>query len=266
MNPVIPGILAAALYAASAWLQIRAYLDRNLNPPALIRYLSIPAIALHAGSVYMIMVTPQGINLGIFVVLSLTGLIMALVVFLASLRLPLNNLSMLAFPIAILGIAASLLLSSDYKPSSQISAGLLSHILSSIFAYTILLMAAGQAVVLSALENFLNRKASIGLLRLLPPLETMEQSLFALLRAGVALLTVSLASGMVFLENMFAQHVVHHTILSIASWLVFVGLLAGRHMLGWRGRVAVRWTLSGFTLLLLAYFGSKFVLEVVIGN
>ena len=70
---------------------------------------------------------------------------------------------------------------------------------------------------------------------------------------------------LLFLEDLFAQQVVHHTVLSIASWVVFAILLLGRHRLGWRGRTAIRWTLSGFFLLVLAYFGSKVVLEVILG-
>ena len=265
MNPVIPGIIAAVFYLAGTWLQIKAFIDRTAKPPALIRYLAIPAMLLHAVSLFLLMDTASGINLGIFVVLSLTGLILAFVVFVTSLRLPLHNLFIFAFPLAMLGLSASLL-GNEYDVAIDMGPGLLAHILSSIFAYTLLLMAACQALILLAQARFLSDKASIGILRLLPPLETMEHSLFGLLNAGVGLLTLSIISGFAFLEDMFAQHVVHHTALSLASWLIFVALLIGRRYLGWRGRVAIRWTLFGFVLLLVAYFGSKLVMEVIIAN
>ena len=70
--------------------------------------------------------------------------------------------------------------------------------------------------------------------------------------------------GVLFLEDIFAQHLVHKTVLSLTAWLVFAVLLWGRFQFGWRGRTAIRWTLSGFAVLLLAYFGSKFVLELVL--
>ena len=73
-------------------------------------------------------------------------------------------------------------------------------------------------------------------------------------------------TGLVFLENMFAQHLAHKTILSIIAWLVFAILLYGHWYKGWRGRTAVRWTLAGFISLMLAYFGSKFVLEVLLST
>ncbi|MBV1904895.1 MAG: cytochrome c biogenesis protein CcsA [Pseudomonadales bacterium] len=266
MNPDIIGLLAAIFYSASTWLQIKVFINRTVPPPVLIRQLALPAMLLHAVTLYLVMDTPAGVDFGVFVVFSLTGLIFAMVVFIASLRLPLDNLLILAFPVALLGLTTSLTLSSDYQPDNTPSPGLLIHIFCSISAYTLLLMAACQALILQVQARLLRNKVSIGLLRLLPPLETMEHSLFGLLRAGVAVLSLAIGSGFLFLNNMFAQHIVHHTILSIASWIVFVGLLVGRKYLGWRGQIAIRWTLSGFGLLLLAYFGSKFVMEVIISN
>ena len=83
-------------------------------------------------------------------------------------------------------------------------------------------------------------------------------------RASQVLLALAILTGALFLENMFAQHLAHKTILSIIAWLVFAVLLWGKHRLGWRGTTAVRWTVAGFVLLILAYFGSKFVLELVL--
>jgi ABC-type uncharacterized transport system permease subunit len=100
--------------------------------------------------------------------------------------------------------------------------------------------------------------------RVLPPLQTMEALLFNLLWAGIAVLTLAIGSGFLFLEDMFAQRVVHHTVLAIASWCVYAALLAGRQVFGWRGSTAVRWTLIAFLLLVLGYFGSKFVIEILL--
>ena len=73
-----------------------------------------------------------------------------------------------------------------------------------------------------------------------------------------------MAAGFLYLDDLFAQHVVHHTVLSSLSWAIYGGLLAGRLWLGWRGASAVRWTIIAFTFLLLGYFGSKFVLEMLL--
>jgi len=92
----------------------------------------------------------------------------------------------------------------------------------------------------------------------------MESLLFQMLGTGLFFLTISLVSGFIFIEDLFAQHLVHKTVLSIIAWIIFSGLLIGRLRYGWRGKTAVRWTLTGFILLLLAYFGSKLVLELIL--
>jgi len=104
------------------------------------------------------------------------------------------------------------------------------------------------------------------MVQVLPPLTTMERVLFELIWAGMVLLTLSILSGFLFLDNMFAQHLVHKTILSLAAWVIFAILLLSHHILGWRGMRAVRWTLGGCLVLLIAYFGSKFVLEILLSR
>lgn len=105
-------------------------------------------------------------------------------------------------------------------------------------------------------------------LQRMPPLLTLEAILFRILWAGFVLLTLTLASGVVFSEELFgkAAQFNHKTVFGVLSWLIFAALLGGRHVYGWRGRIAVRWTLAGFLMLVLAYIGSKFVLEIILGR
>ena len=104
-----------------------------------------------------------------------------------------------------------------------------------------------------------------GYVRALPPMETMESLMFLMIFSGFSLLTLTLVSGVLFSEAVFGKPLqfTHHTVLSIAAWFVFGILLLGHWKLGWRGRTAIPWTLLGFVLLVLAYFGSKFVFEVL---
>ena len=138
------------------------------------------------------------------------------------------------------------------------------HIVLSILAYGALSIAALQAVLLAVQDRQLHAHRPGGLTRALPPLRTMESLLFQMIAIGFAMLSLALLSGVLFLEDIFAQHLVHKTVLSLTAWLVFAVLLWGRFQFGWRGRTAIRWTLSGFAVLLRAYFGSKFVLELVL--
>ena len=103
-------------------------------------------------------------------------------------------------------------------------------------------------------------------MRILTPLESLESGTFQAIAAGFALLTLALLSGAVFIEDLFAQHLVHKVVLAIVAWVVFGVLLLGRVRFGWRGRQALRWTLTGYAALVLSYFGSKLVLEYVFGR
>jgi ABC-type uncharacterized transport system permease subunit len=90
--------------------------------------------------------------------------------------------------------------------------------------------------------------------------------MFQVVIVGFTLLTLTLISGFFFSEELFNKPLqfTHHIVLSIIAWIVFAILLLGRWRLGWRGRTAVHWILGGFILLVLAYFGSKFVFEFVL--
>ena len=101
-------------------------------------------------------------------------------------------------------------------------------------------------------------------LRALPPLTELESLLFRTIAVGFVLLTATLLTGVLFVEDLLAQHLIHKTVLSVLSWLAFGALLLGRWRYGWRGATAVRWTLAAMALLLLAFFGSKFVLELML--
>lgn len=142
------------------------------------------------------------------------------------------------------------------------------HFLIAMLAYSLFTLAALHALLMSAVEKNLHRGRLSPLLSGLPPLLTMETLLFRLINIAFVLLTLTLISGIAFSETLFGKPLTfsHKTIFGILSWLIFAGLLVGRHLRGWRGRIALRWTLSGFVVLLLAYVGYHFVLEVILGR
>jgi len=137
-------------------------------------------------------------------------------------------------------------------------------VLFALLGFSVLCVAALLAILLALQERALRMRRFDGIVRALPPLTLTEALMFQLIAAGFALLTLALLSGILFVDNLFAQHLIHKTALSIAAWLVFGVLLFGRWRYGWRGRRAVQLTLAGMGLLLLAYFGSRFVLELVL--
>jgi len=222
------------------------------------------ALAAHAFILYSTMINPVGINFGFYSSLSLISASTTLLILVSSIRHPIETISIMVMPIAALMIIMDTLQSTSHIIATGGSDGLLFHIMSSIIAYSILGLAAAYAIMLSVQNNLLHRHQPGGFIRFLPPLKTMESLLFETITIGFVCLSIALASGLIFLENIFAQHLVHKTALSIFAWIVFGILLFGHWFIGWRGRTAIRWTLGGFFSLMLAYFGSKFVLEVLL--
>jgi len=262
-------LISIVLYVTSASLlawrlvnssSVSSLLSRNV--PLI---LGVFALLFHAFALYGTISTPQGLNLGFFNMLSLiTWFIAAVVIASAFGGNPVENLGIAVLPLATIGLILQWLFPSPLSHITHTSVGLDIHILLSIASYSLLAVAAFQSIMLAVQDHYLRNRKPGGFIRALPPLETMENLLFKMIGIGYVLLSLSLISGVHFLEDIFAQHIVHKTVLSIVAWVVFAVLLWGRWRSGWRGRVAIRWTLAGFALLMLAYFGSKLVQELIL--
>ena len=191
---------------------------------------------------------------------------MALIALLVFLKPAFENLGIVLFPLAGLSLLAAVMFQRDVLLMSESSWPLDMHIVTSMLAYSLLGVAALQAAVLYLQERRLRHGSAGGVLSGLPPLQEMERFLFQLIATGFVLLTLSLLTGLIFVQSFLDQHLAHKAVLSVLAWGVFGVLLWGRWKFGWRGRLAVRWTLIGFGSLLLAYFGSKLVLELILGR
>jgi ABC-type uncharacterized transport system permease subunit len=209
-------------------------------------------------------ITDSGINLGLFNAMALAAWTILVLLLASSLTKPVENLGILLFPLAALMVWLEARYPLARFLSQSASWGLKLHVLVSLLAYSLLTLASVQAVLLAIQDHHLHSRHPGGFIRALPPLQTMESLLFEMIGAGFVLLSLSLVSGFVFLEDMFAQHLAHKTVLAVIGWFVFGTLLLGRFRAGWRGRTAIIWTLSGFVVLMLAYFGSKVVLELIL--
>ncbi len=256
MNLLILSLLAIFLYSVAA-------LSRFYRIKGLLLFGSVAVIA-HAVVLYQNLVAPSGLNLGIFTAASLMSWVIALLLLVSLMREPVENLAVVLFPIAALTIGLDVYFHTERILSTEHPFGVTVHILVSIVAYSLLSISALQAVFLAIQDYQLHHKRPGWVIQRLPPLQVMESLLFQMISIGFILLTVSLISGFVFLEDIFAQHLVHKTILSIVAWGFFAVLLWGRWRYGWRGKKAIRWTLIGFVVLMLGYFGSKMVLELIL--
>jgi ABC-type uncharacterized transport system permease subunit len=264
--------LTLAFYlAASALLLRRLTRAEAAAGPVRLGILTLVAggLALHAALLIgrLGLGLDVGINLGITSAFSLVSWTVVVLYLFGSLARPVENLGILILPFAALTVLLEWLWPSgnlfrDVKGPAAV------HIVVSVVAYGLLCLAATQALLLAAQERGLRRHKPGGFLRALPPMQTMEQLMFQMIGIGFVLLTATVVSGIFFSEQVFGKplKLTHHILLSVLAWAVYGTLLIGRWRLGWRGPTAIRWTLAGFVLLVLGYFGSKFVVEVLLGR
>lgn len=261
-------VIAAALYLLAggfSWYQlVRA--PRSRARAALVT--GFCAWALHGTQLYLGVAADVGVNLGLTNAISLVAWVVVALFLLAALRKPIESLGIVVFPIAALTVLLEWRWPTHAAPLPATSQLLYVHIIVSLLAYSLLSLAIVQSLVLALQERQLHEKRSGGWLHGLPPLQTMEHLMFQLIGIGFILLTGTVISGVFFSEQIFGKPLAftHHIVLSLLAWVVFATLLFGHWRFGWRGRHAVKWALSGFSLLVLAYFGSKFVFEVVIAR
>jgi ABC-type uncharacterized transport system permease subunit len=266
MNAVIGGLAALLYVVAGGWLALRLARASGgvLWPKGGPLLAGWAAALLHGMILSQTVFQPTGLNLGFFNALSFTGWLINGVLLSIALMRPIENLGIIALPLGAMTLGLGLLFPAERIVADPQQWPLEAHILIAMLAYSLLSLAAVQAVLLAIQDYRLRHRQPGGFLRGMPPLTEMESLLFQMIGAGFVFLSLTLISGFLFLEDLFAQHLAHKTILSLIAWCVFAVLLWGRWRFGWRSRTAIRWTLSGFGFLALAFFGSKLVLELIL--
>ncbi|CAG1021963.1 partial Inner membrane protein YpjD, partial [Methylococcales bacterium] len=252
MNSTFVGIASVLSYAFASTLIIRELISQCEQHRNSIRMAWLGA-ALHCTYIILIFLQNNGFNFGFFNAAGLVALFIVLLLLFAALDKPVEKLGIAIFPLAaiMLGLAMSLPENNHSVAAHDWQMSI--HILSSIIAFSLLNIAALQAILLAIQDQQLRSHHPKRLILALPPLQAMETLLFQMIGTGMFFLTASLFSGFIFIEDLFAQHLVHKTVLSIIAWIIFSSLLLGRVRYGWRGKTAIQWTLTGFVLLLLAY-------------
>lgn len=209
-----------------------------------------------------------GLNLGLTNALSAIFWLTVLIYWIADLKREMHSLQAFVLPPAAVFVVLQKLLPETHMLPYADQPAFMWHLVIALLAYSLFTFAALHALLMTVAERSLHRKPTLIRLPEFPPLIPMEKLLFRIITLGFILLTLTLISGIVFSEQLFHQALKlnHKNVFTIISWVVFAALLIGRRQYGWRGKTAIRWTLSGFGILLLAYIGSKFVLEVMLGR
>ncbi|GLQ90353.1 cytochrome C assembly family protein [Dyella flagellata] len=219
------------------------------------------AVLAHAG--WLLAAHRGALDLHFFAALSLVACVVSALTLLVNLTRPVVALGVIVFPLSALLLFVDSFFAPPTAPMSM-DWHIKLHVTLALLAFGVLSIAAAMAILLAIQEQALRHRHIGPWLSALPPLTLTESLLFRLISAGFSLLTVALLTGALFVNNLFGQHLVHKTVLSIIAWLVFGALVYGRWRHGWRGRSAVNLTLIGMSVLALAFFGSKFVLELIL--
>lgn len=251
------------LYSAAGWLMLRSVSKPRLEPLAWA--VSLASIVAHSDAIVRMVRINGSFSIGLLEAIALLAWTLGVLACLISIERQNRVLGSLLLASAAFGAIAT---GAGHGSVAANVPGweLTAHILLSMGAAALLFAAAITALLLVFLDRRLRTRRIADLPKVLPPLDALEKVMFRLIGAGFILLTLSLLTGFVFVTNLFTQNLTQKTVLSLIAWTIFGVLLIGRIRFGWRGRSAIGWTLSGFGVLALAYFGAKFVLEDMLGR
>jgi|SRR5579871_3594651 len=271
MNPILIHALAAALYVGLALAVWRLHWQEKPmtdTAASTLRLALIVPLALHGVTLYSDLFSHDELRFGFSQALSAMMWLAVGIYWMESFFLRLDALQAFVLPLAAIAVVLPAVFPGFYARDQGDNFGFRIHLATAMAAYSLFTIAALQASFMALVEKRLHRATLRGVLAQVPPLLTLERVLFRMIFAGFILLTLALVTGVFFSEEVFgrALRFDHKTVFAILSWLIFAGLILGRWRYGWRGRTALHWILAGFLSLLLAYVGSRFVLEVILAR
>ena len=255
-------VLSALLYLVAVWRQVLNLEAGAEHQRQQIALVAAAALATHALAAYLPTQAGES-SLGFYRVASLMFLSMGLISVVALIVRPLHTLLIVLFPLAALSILVATFAPDTSRPMSDLPAGILSHISASIISFAILALAVLQGLLVTVQSRQLRQHRSRGMIRKLPPLEAASALFYELTGAGFLVLTAAIGAGFVFIDDLFSQHLVHKTVLTMLAWCLYAVLLVQYFRRGWRVQSAITVNLIAFGLVVLGFFGSKLVLEPV---
>ena len=256
-------IFSALLYLLAVWRQVlnlEIGEDRQRQQIALA---GAAALATHALAAYLPAQAGES-SLGFYRVASLMFLSMGAISLIALVVRPLHTLLIVLFPLAALSILVATFAPDTSRPMSDLPTGILSHVSASIVSFAVLALAVLQGLLVTVQSRQLRQHRSRGVIRKLPPLEAASTLFYELTGAGFLILTVAIGTGVVFIDDLFGQQLVHKTVLTMLAWCLYAVLLVQYFRRGWRVQSAITVNLIAFGLVVLGFFGSKLVLELVL--
>jgi ABC-type uncharacterized transport system permease subunit len=270
-QPILLGIMdniiaiAAVILYATSIATIIPGLVQHIGIRAKTVFISAAlALLFHAWLLSDLILAGSGQNLSILNVASLISFIISVVMSVAMLKTRIWFLLPVVYSFSAINLAVATFVPGTFITHLEHNPELLLHISLALFSYSTLSIGALYAIQLAWLDHKLKSKKALTINPNLPPLMMVERQLFKIILIGTALLTLTLATGFIFVQDMFAQGKAHKAILSFIAWVIYSVLLWGHYQKGWRGTRVTWFAIAGATLLTLAYFGSRFVKEIIL--
>ena len=271
---LLPHLAAALLYAGFGFhfWHTRWRSTNQALPTLSIRPWERGAIAfallLQGFGLYVELFSSGNLRFSFSLAASLMLWLAVLIYWIESFHARMDGMQPMVLPLAALGAILPVIFPQTHEIANAQAVGFKLHFLTAMLAYSLFTLSALHAIFMSFMERKLHHGTLNGYQAGLPSILSMESLLFRMISLAFLLLTLTLLSGLLFSEQIFGKAFVldHKTVFAFASWAIFAALLFGRYCYGWRGRIALRWTLAGFLLLVLAYIGSRFVVEIVLGR
>ncbi len=269
MSPILLHLIPATLYAGLGvwfWRGIRKnpgtlYRMSTVERSILLLTLVIQGFALHSELFH-----GNEMRFGFGLAISLMIWLAICFYWIEALYTRLDGLHAVIIPSGLFASLIPILFPGEHVLANAGTLAFRAHFIMAMLAYSLFVLAAMHALLMAMVERRLHTRRFSKTYVSLPPLLTMESMLFRLITAAFVLLTLTLVSGMSFSELLFGKpfRLDHKTFFAIVTWILFGVLLVGRHIWGWRGKRALRWTLAGFVALMLTYVGTRFVIEIVL--
>jgi len=264
----ILNLTATLLYSTAGFILFRRLISGtgSTSSKLPVLSLSVAAVLIHSIIIYTGIAPHDQWNLGMTSTFSIITWAVACIFTGIAFWRPIENLGVAVMPAAAIAVLATWLWPAGTGALVSPSAQFTLHLVVAVTAYAFLTLAVIQALLLNIQERRLRQREPGRLLKALPPIQTMEGALFLFTGIGFILLTLTLISGAIYTQSLLGTSLAfnHHTVLTIIAWLIFGILLVGHFRFGWRGRHAAHWTIGGFIVLILAYFGTKYVAEFLL--
>jgi len=254
----LSALLASLLYfyaSSLLWRKIQNNSVLDIRPRVI--KTALAASLIHVFALSTTLWAENSIHFSMGNGLSLVALLGSTILLITCINKSTETLGIFIYPLAALATLLPLA-TTTYTPL-PFTLGI--HVLISIAAYSIMGIATAQAILYGVQEHRFRTKQLSTLMKALPPLQVMENALIQLVIIGFTFLSLALISGIFFIEDIFAQHLIHKTFFAILSWLVYGAFLFGHFKYGWRGRKAARYTIWAYFLLILSYIGTELILS-----